>query len=330
MSVSPGEPNGRFASRVGFGASGLGTLYHDVYESESDAVLMAAYEAGLRYFDTAPLYGHGLSELRLGRFLRRVPRSGLTVSTKAGRYMVPPRGEAVDYGNWVAPSPLKPVFDYSYEGTLRSIEQSANRLGITDFDVVYIHDVDRLTHGADFERYFDVAVDGCYRALHDLKKGGHIGAVGVGVNESDIATRFVEACDLDVVMIAGRYTILDRSAASDLLPAIRRRGVDLVVAGIFNSGILAHGSRSAASTYDYGAPPPSVVARAERLEHLCATHAVPIQAAALQWPFRNEAVSAAMIGMSRRERVAQNMEWLRLPIDESFWSALEELESGSD
>ena len=224
-----------FPSKLGFGASGLGTLYRDVSEREAAEVLAEAYETGFRYFDTSPFYGHGLSELRLGSFLRTVPRDSVMVSTKAGRYLVPPYGEKVDYGWWAAPLRLKPVFDYSYDGTMRSLEQSASRVGITDFDLVYIHDVDRFTHGADFERRFDEAVEGCYRALSDLRKGGFIKAVGVGVNESDVATQFVKACRLDAVMIAGRYTLLDQSALVDLFPAAkacgnsdrRRRGLQL-------------------------------------------------------------------------------------------------------
>ena len=161
-----------FPSKLGFGTGGLGTLYRDVSEREAAGVLAEAYEAGFRYFDTSPFYGHGLSELRLGSFLRTVPRESVMVSTKAGRYMVPPYGEKVDYGWWAAPLRLKPVFDYSYSGAMRSLEQSANRIGITDFDLVYIHDVDRFIHGADFERRFDEAVEGCYRALNDLRKGG--------------------------------------------------------------------------------------------------------------------------------------------------------------
>ncbi|CAN7734905.1 aldo/keto reductase [Phyllobacterium sp. LjRoot231] len=219
MSLEPiGESRIGFASRLGFGASGIGTLYRDVPEAQAQEVLRSAYDAGLRYFDTAPLYGHGLSELRLGQFLRTLPRETVTVSTKAGRYLVPPRGDGVDYGPWAAPLRLKPVFDYSYDGTMRSLDQSAIRLGFSEFDLVYIHDVDRFTHGDRFEQCFNEAIEGCYRALDDLRKAGHIRAVGVGVNESDVATRLLQNADLDAVMIAGRYTLLDQSAADDLLP----------------------------------------------------------------------------------------------------------------
>lgn len=314
-----------FPSKLGFGASGLGTLYRDVSESEAAGVLAEAYEAGFRYFDTSPFYGHGLSELRLGSFLRTVPRDSVTVSTKAGRYLVPPYGEKVDYGWWAAPLRLKPVFDYSYDGAMRSLEQSASRVGITDFDLVYIHDVDRFIHGKDFERRFDEAVEGCYRALSDLRKGGFIKAVGVGVNEGDVAARFVKACDLDAVMIAGRYTLLDQSAHVDLFPAAEAAGTQIVAAAIFNSGILAAGPGNAGATYDYGAAPAAIVEKAKQLRALCAAEGVPLQAAAIQYPLRNPLVSTAVLGMSRSGRVKQNMEWSRWPISDALWASLDEL-----
>lgn len=313
-----------FASRIGFGASGIGTLYRDVPETVARDTLAAAYEAGIRYFDTAPLYGHGLSELRLGQFLRTVPRDGITVSTKVGRYLVPPRGSPVDYGLWASPLRLKPVFDYSYDGTMRALEQSASRLGFPDFDIVYIHDVDRYTHGPDgFERHFDEAMAGCYRALDELRRSGEVKAIGVGVNESDIATRFVEAGRFDVVMIAGRYSLIDRSAEKDLFPAAQKAGTGIVAAGVFNSGILAKGPGAEGATYDYGAPPSDVTRRAEAIAGICAQYDVPLQAAAVQFPLRSPLVRAAVLGMSRPERVAQNLEWSRLPIPEAMWQAID-------
>jgi len=313
-----------FRSRLGFGASGIGTLYRDVSEEQATEVLAKAYAAGLRYFDTAPLYGHGLSELRLGRFLRTIARQTVTVSTKVGRTMVPPYGEAVDYGLWASPLRLKPVFDYSYAGTMRSLEQSANRLGISDFDLVYIHDVDRFTHGNAYERRFNEAIEGCYRALDDLRKAGHLKSIGVGINESDVATRFLKAAKLDAVMIAGRYTLLDRQATEDLFPEAEKQGTEIVVAGVFNSGILAAGLEAAGATYDYGAPPPEVLVRAKRIADICAAHAVPLQAAAIQFPFRNPLVSAAVLGMSRPERIEQNLAWSKQAIPDAFWSDVDQ------
>lgn len=314
-----------FASRLGFGASGIGTLYRDVTADIARAVLEKSYFAGLRYFDTAPLYGHGLSELRLGEFLRTVERSSVTVSTKVGRYLVPPYGQDVDYGLWANPLRLKPVFDYSYDGTMRSLEQSASRLGFPDFDLVYIHDVDRFTHGSQYERYFDAAMEGSYRALDDLRKAGHVKAIGVGVNDGAVATRFVQAGTFDAVMIAGRYTLLDRSAALDLLAAAERAGTAIVAAGVFNSGITAAGATSSNATYDYGPPPADIVARAMAIEQLCRSHGVATQAAAIQFPLRNPNVAAAVLGMSRPERIEQNMAFAQEKIPERFWSDLDGL-----
>lgn len=311
-----------FKSRLGFGASGIGTLYRDVSEEQASEVLRAAYDQGLRYFDTAPLYGHGLSELRLGRLLRTIPRDTITLSTKVGRYLVPPYGESVDYGLWASPLRLKPVFDYSYAGTMRSLEQSASRLGVSDFDLVYMHDVDRFTHGDAFERRFNEAIEGCYRALNDLRNAGHLKAIGVGVNESDIATRFIRAVNLDAVMIAGRYTLLDRRAAVDLMPAAKERGTEIVVAGVFNSGILAAGPEAANAMFDYGRPSPEILARAKRITEICASHNVPLQAAAIQFPLRNQQVSSAVLGMSQTTRIAQNLAWATHEISESLWDEI--------
>lgn len=325
MTLGPTSNKIGFASRLGFGASGIGTLYRDVTEAQAAEVLAAAYDGGMHYFDTAPLYGHGLSELRLGTFLRTIERKTVTVSTKAGRYMVPPYDEKVDYGLWVSPLRLKPVFDYSYAGTMRSLEQSASRLGIADFDLVYIHDVDRFTHGGAYERRFNEAIEGCYRALDDLRKAGHIKAIGVGVNESNVATRFIKACSLDAVMMAGRYTLLDRAAEADLLGEATRQGVEIVVAGVFNSGILATGPSSSGTTFDYGVPPQEVVVRAKRIEEICKRHGVALQAAAIQFPFRNPQVSAAVLGMSRPERITENLAWAQQAIPEELWSEIDNL-----
>jgi D-threo-aldose 1-dehydrogenase len=312
-----------FKSRLGFGASGLGSLYRPVSDKQADETLEAAYAAGLRYFDTAPLYGYGLSELRLGRFLRSMPRDSFTVSTKVGRYLTPPRGEALDYGIWSHPLHLKPVYDYSYEGTMRAFEQSASRLGFSDFDILYIHDVDRFNHGEAYDRVFGQAMEGCYRALDELRSAGHVRAIGVGVNESDVATRFLKSGRFDLVMIAGRYTLLEQDALSDLLPEAMRQAVEIVPVGIFNSGILAAAAVDTAdSTYNYAPAPQAVTERVGKLHEICAVHGVPAQAAALQFPFGHPAVSAVVIGMSQPKRVAQNAEWARWPIPAELWGDL--------
>ena len=320
-----GSRHHRFASRIGFGASGLGTLYKDVSDQEAQATLEASLAGGIRYYDTAPLYGHGLSELRLGRFLRDVPRDRLTISSKVGRYLVPPRGEIVDYGLWAKPLQLKPVFDYGYDGTMRSLEQSVSRLGFERIDVVYIHDVDRFTHGEQYERMFGAAMEGSYRALDELRRNGHVSSIGVGVNESDVATRFLRAGRFDVLMMAGRYTLLDQGALADLLPEAERQGVEVVAAGVFNSGILAKATDpSQPLTFDYRSAPADLVARTRAMVAICERFGVPFQAAAIQFPLGHPSVSCAVLGMSQPGRVAQNLGWAAVPLPPELWEALKD------
>ncbi len=309
-----------FKSRIGFGASGLGTLYRQVSEQQAEDTLQAAFDAGLRYFDTAPLYGYGLSELRLGRFLRSLPRDSFTVSTKVGRFLTPPLGKPLDLGIWANPLRLQPVFDYSYDGTMRAFEQSASRLGFSDFDILYIHDVDQFTHGNAYDAMFGQAIEGCYRALDELRSAGHVRAIGVGVNESDVATRFLRAGRFDVVMIAGRYTLLEQDALDNLLPEAEKQGTEIVAVGIFNSGILAASAKQTASaTFNYAPAPQEVTERVGRLHEICQAHSVPVQAAALQFPLQHPMVSAVVIGMSQPGRVSQNVEWSKHTIPPALW-----------
>jgi D-threo-aldose 1-dehydrogenase len=239
------------------------------------------------------------------------------------RYLAPPYGEKVDYGYWASPLRLKVVCDYSYDGRMRALEQSASRTGLATFDIVYIHDVDRFTHGPDHDKRFDEAMDGCYRALDDLRKAGHVGAVGVGVNESSVATRFVKAGRFDYVMIAGRYSLMDRGAEKDLIPAARERGARLVAAGVFNSDILAAGPKAPTATFDYGPASAEIRARAQTIADLCAAHGVPLLAAAIQFPLRNPLVAAAVLGMSSAERVLENVEASKVSIPPGLWEEVD-------
>ncbi|MDR3517258.1 MAG: aldo/keto reductase [Azospirillaceae bacterium] len=310
------------SARVGFGASGLGTLTWNIPDDTAHAILQEAYAAGYRYFDTSPLYGHGLSELRLGRFLRTLPRDRYLLSTKVGRYLVAPRpGETLDPGQWVAPLGLKPVLDYSYDATMRALEQSVNRLGIGSIDIVYIHDLDRRNLGAAFDRCYAQALDGAYRALDGLRRSGDIKAIGVGLNEADVATDLIRDCDLDVVMLAGRYTLLEQGALTTFLPLATQRHVDVVVAGVFNSGILAKGPGSGGH-YDYGEAPPDIVARVQGIATACAAHGVSMAAAAVQFPFGHPAVRTVVVGMSRLPSVRQNMAWFHETIPTALWAQL--------
>jgi D-threo-aldose 1-dehydrogenase len=310
---------------VGFGASGLGTLTWDIPDDVAHEILEEAYSVGYRYFDTSPLYGHGLSELRLGRFLRSIPRENFLLSTKVGRYLVAPKkGETLDKGQWVAPLNLKPVLDYSYDGTMRALEQSVNRLGVSSIDIVYIHDLDRRNLGVDFDRRYAQALDGAYRALDELRRSGDVKAIGAGINEADVAADLITACDLDCLMLAGRYTLLEQPALDRFLPLAIERNVDVVVAGVFNSGILAKGP-GAGGSYDYGQAPPEIVRRVERIAAVCAEFGVSMPAAAVQFPFGHPAIKTVVLGMSRLKTVRQNMALFQEKIPPELWGRLKEL-----
>jgi D-threo-aldose 1-dehydrogenase len=314
--------NPKIPARFGFGASGLGTLTWDIPDDVAQAILEDAWACGFRYFDTSPLYGFGLSELRLGRFLRNMARSEYLLSTKVGRYFVAPkRGEVVDRSGWVRPQPLKPVLDYSYDGVMRSLEQSFNRLGVANVDIVYIHDLDRRNQGADFDRHYKAAVESGFRALDELRRTGEIKAIGAGLNEADVAADLIRDLDLDVVMLAGRYTLLEQPALADFLPAAEARGVDTVVVGVFNSGILVK-PPEAGGNYDYAAAPPEIVARAHAIKTVCAEFGVPMPAAALHFPYGHPAVKSVVVGMSKLKAVRQNWAWYDTPIPADLWSAL--------
>lgn len=308
----------------GFGASGLGTLTWDIPDAEAQAILQTAWDCGFRYFDTSPLYGHGLSELRLGQFLRTRPRDEFLLSTKVGRYFTRPhRGEVVDRAGWVNPLPLKPVLDYTYDGIMRSLEQSVNRLGIATLDIVYLHDLDRRNLGDDFDRHYRDAMEGGYRALDDLRRCGDILAIGAGLNEADVATDLLGDCDLDIIMLAGRYTLLEQPALAMFLPLAQRKGVDVVDVGVFNSGILVKPPEKGGN-YDYGAAPQEIIDRARAIAAVCAEFGVEMPAAAIRFPLGHPAVKAVLVGMSRLKSVRQNMDWFHATIPPALWERLKE------
>jgi D-threo-aldose 1-dehydrogenase len=306
---------------IGYGCSGLGNLYEAIPDQTADATLAEAWRAGYRYFDTSPFYGFGLSELRVGRFLRTVPRGEFVLSTKVGRYMTPLRGRALDKLHFAAPLELQPEFDYSYDGVMRSIEQSIVRLGFEQIDIFLIHDVDRWTHGKELPRVFAAAMEGAYRALDELRRHGHVKAIGVGMNEADVGSDFIRAGDFDCIMLAGRYTLLDQSALDEFLPLAESRGVDVFMAGVFNSGVLAR-PYAKDVTYDYAVASEEVVSRAKRIAAICEEFKVPLQAAAIQFPRGHKAVRTVVLGMSKPERIRQNMNWFSMTIPSALWTRL--------
>jgi D-threo-aldose 1-dehydrogenase len=307
-------------SALGAGMAPLGSLAAGDTEASLAAAFAAMHAAGLRYFDTAPFYGTGLSEHRLGACLRGVDRREVVLSTKVGRLLVPHPAPAAA-GAWSRHYPFEVAFDYSRDGTLRSIEHSLQRLGTNAIDIVLIHDVNRRWQGDLVEQRYREAMDGAHRALAELREAGAIKAFGVGVNDWTILERFAADGDFDCFMLAGRYTLLDHSAIATFLPDCLRRGIAVLMAAPFNSGILATGATPGA-TYFYQAAEPAIAERTRRIERVCALHGVELAAAALQFPLAHPAVASVVTGMRSVREVEANLAHVRAPIPDAFWDEL--------
>jgi D-threo-aldose 1-dehydrogenase len=294
-----------------FGGAPIGGLYAPVSDQEAAATLQAAWDAGIRAFDTAPHYGVGLSERRIGDFLAGRPRAEFVVSTKVGRRLVPATVSVDGVDEFFGTPELSRVRDYSADGALRSLEDSLRRLRLDRVDIALIHDPDQ--HMAE-------ALDGAYPALARLRADGTVGAIGVGVNSVSVAEWFVSRCDLDCVLVAGRYTLLDESAARSLFPLCRSRGVAVLAGGVFNSGILADPADGA--RYDYAPAGPAVLARARRIAEVCARYDVPVAAAALRYVLRHPAVTAAVVGARTADEIRADARYLSQPIPDALWADL--------
>ena len=309
--------------RFGMGTAPIGNLYAPVSEAKAEAAVAAALQAGIRYFDTAPHYGFGLAERRLGSSLAGA--SGVMVSTKVGRLLEPTRDEARERHGFVDGDPFAPVFDYSYDAVLRSHDESLKRLRRERTEILLAHDLGELTHGADADRHMRDFLDGGYRAMADLKASGAVDAIGVGVNETAVVEYLLDRVDLDVVLIAGRYTLLDQQAADRLLPICAAKGTKVIVGGPYNSGILAQPSnRLTRATYDYEAAPAKLVDRTRAIEAVCDRFDIPLPAAALQFPLRHPAVSCVLAGLGSEDQVHDGVGRLACAIPDQLWKALED------
>lgn len=310
---------------VALGGAPLGNLFRAVAEADADALLEHAWERGVRCFDTAPHYGHGLSEQRFGRALRRRPRDAFMLSTKVGRLLHPDASAAVDQHGYVDMPRHRATFDYSRSGMLRSLEDSRTRLGIDRIDIVYVHDLDRVTHGSAFDARFRTLLEEGLPALAELKRAGDIAAYGIGVNGVDICLETLRHADLDVILLAGRYTLADQSALPELLPQCERRSVAVVQGAPYNSGILAtgaHPSTGSVGYFDYAPAPPAIVARVAAIEALCARHGVPLRAAALQFAAAHPATAAVLAGARDADQIDDLVGMRHYPVPASFWSEL--------
>ncbi|MEU6103868.1 aldo/keto reductase [Streptomyces flaveolus] len=301
-------------SRLGFGTAGIAGLYTEVGEEQAHEAVRAAWQRGIRYFDTAPHYGLGVSERRLGAALRDRPRTAYTISTKAGRLLEPASGDGDDLAHGFAvPATHRRVWDFSADGVRRSLEASLERLGLDRVDVVYLHDPD--DHAEQAFR------DG-YPALERLRSEGVVGAIGAGMNQTAMLTRFVRDTDVDVVLCAGRYTLLDQSALTALLPAARERGTSVVVGGPFNSGLLADPRPGA--PYDYRAAAPASLARALRLTSVADRHGTSLRAAALAFCTAHPAVAGVLVGARSAAEVHDCADRLADGVPAAFWQELKD------
>jgi len=324
MRTLPARPVGRTGlevSLLGFGGAPLGDLYALLDEDAAIGAVTAAAQAGVTLFDTSPLYGHGLSEHRIGTGLRRAGRDAI-VSTKVGRVLRPARGPDWDREGYRGGLPFEAVIDYSREGALRSIEQSLVRLGRAKIDIALIHDVDVWTHGAAMiEQRFAEAMEGAYRALDDLRSQGVVSAIGVGVNEAEMCRRFAKAGDFDCMLLAGRYSLLEQGALTSFLPLAEERNIAILLGGVFNSGILATGAVEGAM-YDYRPAPPEVMDRVARIEAVCRAHRVALPVAAMRFPLGHEAISSLVLGAVSATEVARNLDGLCARVPAALWADL--------
>lgn len=323
-STLPIRPLGRTGLKVttlGFGGAPLGDLYAHLDEASAIATVEAALATGISLIDTSPLYGHGLSEHRIGAALRRSGRKDVVISTKVGRVAEPFAGRGSGSG-YLGGLPHGLRFDYSYDGAMRSLEQSALRLGVDRIDVVLIHDVDVWTHGKDaIESRFAEAMDGAYRALDELRASGAVKAIGVGVNEAEMCERFARAGDFDTMLLAGRYSLLEQPGLASFMPLALEKGIGLMLGGVFNSGILATGPVAGAK-YNYQPAPPAILARVAAIETVCARHGVPLRRAALQFPLGHPAVASLVIGAVKPEEVTDQVAELSAPVPAALWTEL--------
>jgi len=302
---------------LGYGAANVGNLFRELSDDEAWAVLDAAWDGGIRYFDTAPHYGLGLSERRLGAFLQTKPRDEFVLSTKVGRLLRPNPEYAggLDTANdFHVPDDLQRVWDFSADGIRTSLDESRERLGIERIDLLYLHDPERHD--------LDLALAEALPAMEKLRADGEVTAIGIGSMVSDALAAAVRSADLDLVMVAGRYTLLEQPAAAEVLPACRETGTGIVAASVFNSGLLAVSEPRRDGRYEYGQLPDELWDRLVRIAAVCADHGVPLPAAAIQYPLQASEVRSVVVGGSRATQLQQNTEYAALAIPSALWQNL--------
>jgi len=308
------------------GTAALGNLYSAISDEQAFGAVEAAWQGGIRFFDTAPYYGFGLAETRLGQALQLLdPLQSAIVSTKVGRTLLPTDYSAGERHGFVDAAPFEPVFDYSRDAVLRSHEQSLVRLRRDRVNILLAHDIGGLTHGEAADRHMRDFLESGYPAMLGLRNAGAIDAIGIGVNEVEVCLHLLERVDLDVILIAGRYSLLDQSAAERLLPVCEQKGVRVIVGGPYNSGILASPTAEAkAPHYDYAEPDAALWARAAEIERICLANGISLSAAALHFPLLGRGVASVIPGMASAAEVEQGLERMRCEMPQALWRSLEQ------
>lgn len=307
-----------FVSEVGLGTATIGGSRFVVERATREAVVQAAWDAGLRYVDTAPFYGVGAAEHAVGDVLREYDRDSFVLSSKVGRLLRPKLSREPSPDGRLSPLPLQVVYDYSYDGIMRSVEDSYQRLGLARIDILYVHDIGVYQHGAETNAiHLRTLRDSGYKALDELRRSGVVKAIGIGVNEKEVLIEAQSFGDWDAFLLAGRYTLLEQGPLADLFPLCQARGTSIVVGGPLNSGLLA-----GRDTWNYDKAPPEIAARAHKLEAVCARHNVALPAAALQFPLAHPLVAAVIPGPRNVEEFQANMAHLQAPIPKALWAEL--------
>ena len=314
LAVRPVPPRALGLTEISLGCAQLGNLYRAISDEQARKTVDAAWEWGIRYFDTAPHYGLGLSERRLGEALAGRPRREYVVSTKVGRRLEPlERARPVDDEGFDVPGTHRRVWDFSRDGVLRSLEESLERLGLDRVDIVFLHDPDD---------HWEDALERAYPALEELRAQGVVAAIGAGMNQTAMLVDFARHTDMNLFMLAGRYTLLEQTALDELLPVCERRGIEIVAAGVFNSGLLARPTPADGAKYDYGDASEELVRRARRIAEVCERHGASLPAAALAFPLAHPAVVSVCVGARSREQVDRNVRLFRAGVPAELWAEL--------
>ncbi len=312
-----------FVTELGFGGASIGNLYRKVSNSEAEATIKTAWENNICYFDTAAQYGHGLSEVRLGHALYEYPREDFIVSTKVGKRLKSSVKKVAGDEPWfIDHLPFSVEYDYSYDGIMRCAEDSMQRMSLNTIDIMHMHDLDNIVLGETFDKHFRDAMDSGLKALDELKNNGFIKAISLGIKESQVCNAALKYGDFDCFMLQGNFTLLDQSAKQNgFLDQCYERGISILQAGPFGSGILAKGSKTGAR-YDHVDAPESILDKVRVIEKICAHYQIPLPAAALQFPLQHQAVSSTVTGFRYPSQVTDCITWKEHPIPDEFWRAL--------